>query len=219
MTKETQTGTYGSSAADGEAVQPFLFVVLQGNALHAPAVRVKLLGTERVAVGRGEQRAADVETGREGATVHLRLADDRISTQHCEIRRESRGFVLVDLGSKNGTRVNGQLEKQVVLTENAIIEVGRTHLLFRSYRAPASAPVVTTVDAAAELLGIATMAPPLAKQFHDARAIARSLVPVLVRGNGHRQRAGGRRRALALEANRAIRAGELRRAARVARRF
>jgi hypothetical protein len=35
------------------------------------------------------------------------LSDPEISRQHAEVRREEDGFVLVDLGSYNGTKVNG----------------------------------------------------------------------------------------------------------------
>jgi hypothetical protein len=35
------------------------------------------------------------------------LPSEQVSRQHAEVRREEDGFVLVDLGSLNGTRVNG----------------------------------------------------------------------------------------------------------------
>ena len=35
------------------------------------------------------------------------LPNEEVSRQHAEVRREDEGFVLVDLGSLNGTKVNG----------------------------------------------------------------------------------------------------------------
>ncbi|WP_035845364.1 DUF1707 and FHA domain-containing protein [Kitasatospora azatica] len=37
----------------------------------------------------------------------LRLADTSVSRSHAELRRETHGWVLYDLGSTNGTHVNG----------------------------------------------------------------------------------------------------------------
>lgn len=182
MTTETQTGTYGSSAADSVAQQPFLFVVVQGNALTAPALRLKLLGCEKVVVGRADARACSANQGSQGLVISVGLADDRISKAHCELRREARGFVLVDSGSKNGTRVNGERCSEVVLEDGALIELGRSFLLFRKHLAPANVSAITSVDAGTELPGCATLVPSLGKQWAEVRAIAPSTMPVLVRG-------------------------------------
>ncbi len=58
------------------------------------------------------------------------LTDPNISRQHAEIRRQDDGFMLLDLGSTNGTRVNRRDVKQVVLQHGDRIELGTTELLF-----------------------------------------------------------------------------------------
>lgn len=58
------------------------------------------------------------------------LTDPNVSRQHAEIRRRDDGFLLVDLGSTNGTRVNRRDVKQVVLQHGDRIELGTTELLF-----------------------------------------------------------------------------------------
>jgi len=58
------------------------------------------------------------------------LTDPNVSRQHAEIRRRDDGFMLVDLGSTNGTRVNRRDVKQVVLQHGDRIELGTTELLF-----------------------------------------------------------------------------------------
>jgi len=58
------------------------------------------------------------------------LTDPNVSRQHAEIRRQDDGFMLRDLGSTNGTRVNQREVKQAVLQHGDRIELGTTELLF-----------------------------------------------------------------------------------------
>jgi len=58
------------------------------------------------------------------------LTDPNVSRQHAEIRRQDDGFMLIDLGSTNGCRVNRRDVKQVVLQHGDRIELGTTELLF-----------------------------------------------------------------------------------------
>jgi len=58
------------------------------------------------------------------------LTDANVSRQHAEIRRQDDGFMLLDLGSTNGTRLNRRDVKQVVLQHGDRIELGTTEFLF-----------------------------------------------------------------------------------------
>lgn len=58
------------------------------------------------------------------------LTDPNVSRQHAEIRRQDDGFMLLDLGSTNGTRVNRRDVKQVVLQHGDRVELGATEFLF-----------------------------------------------------------------------------------------
>ena len=58
------------------------------------------------------------------------LTDPNVSRQHAEIRRQDDGFMLLDLGSTNGSRVNRRDVKQVVLQHGDRIELGTTEFLF-----------------------------------------------------------------------------------------
>ena len=58
------------------------------------------------------------------------LADPNVSRQHVEIRRQDDGFMLRDLGSTNGTRLNRRDVKQAVLQHGDRIELGTTELVF-----------------------------------------------------------------------------------------
>ncbi len=63
-------------------------------------------------------------------TNTVRLRDGEVSRRHAEIRRSGEEFWLVDLGSSNGTFVNGQRITQHRLINGDQIQVGRSLLLF-----------------------------------------------------------------------------------------
>ena len=52
--------------------------------------------------------------------------NNRVSRYHAEIRRESGAYVLTDLNSKNGTRVNGQRISRHTLTDGDRIGIKRS---------------------------------------------------------------------------------------------
>ncbi len=56
--------------------------------------------------------------------------DTRVSRFHAEIRREGGGYVLYDLNSRNGTRVNGQRVNRHVLRSGDVIEIGGVRIPF-----------------------------------------------------------------------------------------
>ena len=59
------------------------------------------------------------------------LSDPGASRRHAEIRRTPDGYVLVDLGSTNGTMVNERSVTEQPLSEGDRITIGRTVLEFR----------------------------------------------------------------------------------------
>ena len=55
----------------------------------------------------------------------LVLSDLNVSRQHAELRQSSTGsYEIVDLGSHNGTFVNGQRVSSQVLTEQDLVSIG-----------------------------------------------------------------------------------------------
>ena len=85
-------------------------------------------------VSGGEKRevhiSGDVLTIGRASTVDLRLDDSGVSRQHAEVRREGDDVVLVDLGSTNGSSVNGRVVERVRLSPGDRIELGRTVLVY-----------------------------------------------------------------------------------------
>jgi hypothetical protein len=66
-----------------------------------------------------------------GTDCDLRLVDQGVSRHHAEIRVEDGDVVLVDLGSTNGTFVDGQPIRRISLTDGTRVTLGRTTLVFR----------------------------------------------------------------------------------------
>ena len=80
--------------------------------------RVELRGTVTT-IGRGRHN-------------HMVVEDSLVSRRHCQIHREDGGFFIEDLGSTNGTFVNGQRIHRHVLRSGDVIKLGQTELIFRA---------------------------------------------------------------------------------------
>ena len=63
---------------------------------------------------------------------NLVLADPNVSRNHAEIRPQGERFAVVDLGSTNGTRVNGVRVDTQVLQDGDEISFGNTRMRFEA---------------------------------------------------------------------------------------
>jgi len=59
------------------------------------------------------------------------LSDSQVSRRHAEIRRDDYGFRVVDLGSTNGTQVNGVVVRDQLLKDGDTIVIGATSLRYQ----------------------------------------------------------------------------------------
>jgi pSer/pThr/pTyr-binding forkhead associated (FHA) protein len=59
------------------------------------------------------------------------IRDILLSRRHCAMERIGDAWVIADLGSKNGTRVNGELINRHILHDADVIRIGRSRLAFR----------------------------------------------------------------------------------------
>ena len=81
---------------------------------------------------RYELSGAPLVIGR-GSDASVRLADKGISRRHLQISRQGGNYVATDLGSTNGTRLNGfPLKTPTVLQDGAVLQLGGARVLFRS---------------------------------------------------------------------------------------
>jgi len=60
------------------------------------------------------------------------LSDPNVSRRHAEVRRRGNDFIVVDLGSTNGTRVNGAGVRERRLSDGDEITVGGTRIRFEA---------------------------------------------------------------------------------------
>ncbi len=58
------------------------------------------------------------------------LTDPQVSRHHAEIRRDERGYRVVDLDSMNGIQVNGVQVREHLLTDGDVILVGATEIRY-----------------------------------------------------------------------------------------
>ncbi|MFQ3584462.1 MAG: FHA domain-containing protein, partial [Cyanobacteriota bacterium] len=68
-----------------------------------------------------------------GSNADIQLADYGISRQHCRLDVESERYILTDLGSLNGTYVNGERITRIPLLEGDRIQIGASTLKFAYY--------------------------------------------------------------------------------------
>jgi transcriptional regulator with GAF, ATPase, and Fis domain len=157
------------SAPRARKGQPHLIEVLDGAAPQRPLARHCLAGAEETVLGRGTGPA------REGRMLRIGLPDRWMSTAHARLRREGEGWFAEDLGSTNGTFVNGEPMREREIADGDLLEMGDTHLMFRA-TAP-EGPLAAPPHPA-----LATLSAELAEALAIAPAIARSLLPVIVGG-------------------------------------
>jgi Inner membrane component of T3SS, cytoplasmic domain/Protein of unknown function (DUF3662) len=81
--------------------------------------------------GRQRNVALDGRTMRIGraAECEIALDDPQVSRQHARLQSRNGVLLLADVGSTNGTRVNGQRIREVALGVGDRIEIGGTELL------------------------------------------------------------------------------------------
>jgi transcriptional regulator with GAF, ATPase, and Fis domain len=84
---------------------------------------------------RGEEVIIERECFRIGKSPEndLVLADETVSREHCEIVRDDKGYLLRDLGSTNGTLLDGAEIREGYLRAGVVIRVGRIELKVRPF--------------------------------------------------------------------------------------
>jgi hypothetical protein len=80
----------------------------------------------------------DVALGGEEITVgrlaecQIQLHDANVSRRHATFIRLDDGWAIADLGSTNGTRLNGRAIERARLTDGDVIEIGLTRLVYHA---------------------------------------------------------------------------------------
>ena len=103
------------------------------------SMATKLVIKEGPLAGRTIELEGELLIGREG--VDVTIEDSELSRRHAAVRPVEGGVEIEDLGSLNGTYVNGErIERVRRLVGGDSITVGRSVLQLESPRAPTTAP-------------------------------------------------------------------------------
>ena len=100
------------AAAPESARRAYLLVATEGQ----PAVQFDL-GGPLITVGRASDNDVIVD-------------DPMVSRHHCQLKLQHGAYGFVDLGSRNGSAVNGQQVQEVALGPGDIIQIGNTTIEF-----------------------------------------------------------------------------------------
>jgi transcriptional regulator with PAS, ATPase and Fis domain len=123
---------------------------------------------------------AEIIVGR-SSTATVRIDDPKVSREHARILRRGDALELVDLGSRNGTRVNGKVARgrSVALSSGDTVQVGEAEILIAE-TAGALDSHAPTADV--QLPGVVVGDPAMAQVFERVRRVAPMATTVLLLG-------------------------------------
>ncbi len=90
-----------------------------------PNLRIKDAGREYT-----HQIAGELATLGRGDTNDIDIEDAKASKEHCRIERVGQRWKLVDLESKNGTKVNGAFKNKAWLGHGDVVQIGTAEMRF-----------------------------------------------------------------------------------------
>jgi transcriptional regulator with AAA-type ATPase domain len=182
--EHTITESPSSDRVDAATPRPQLFVQLGPDLSRCAPSRHQLEGVDEVRLGRGPHRRATRARENGRVVLTLELEDGLASSRRAVLRREDKVWQLSDLGSKNGTVLDGASVTHARLSDAALIELGQTVLLFQD-RVPVDFRTASDVyDAVtdAPVPTLATFHDPLRAIFYRVSRLAQVSVPVLLQG-------------------------------------
>jgi transcriptional regulator with PAS, ATPase and Fis domain len=104
-----------------------------------------------------------------------------MSTAHALMTRVGDDFMIEDMGSRNGTFVNGKSIRKVLLQDGDLLELGRSFFLYRA-SVPCPEGVTDVEGPLATSCDLPTLIPSLATELSLLEKIACSNVPVMLLG-------------------------------------
>ncbi len=120
----------------------------------------------------------DVFTIGAGSQNDLIVTDESASRRHCEILQRAEGFFLRDLGSTNGTMVQGVRVCEIYLSQGVEFQVGTTRMVFCPLQETLSYPL-SAQENFGRLNGRSVA---MRRVFHLAETYARTDAAILIQG-------------------------------------
>jgi transcriptional regulator with GAF, ATPase, and Fis domain len=108
----------------------------------------------------------------------LVLEDDTVSRHHCELVRTGQGIQVKDLGSTNGTKVEGIRVQEAILPPGSVLKVGEVEILVR----PSAQKVEVLPSESFEFAGVIGQALSMRTIFGVLERIAPTEATVLLDG-------------------------------------
>jgi hypothetical protein len=118
------------SAEDASATRAISSSSAERLGLARGSAELVVLGDGEEEVERISLTSGPVTVGRM-STNDVVLSDRNVSRRHAELRRQDDHWMLVDLGSTNGSLVNGKLAREHRLSDGDRMSFGTTELIFR----------------------------------------------------------------------------------------
>ncbi|UNK70858.1 DUF3662 and FHA domain-containing protein [Microbacterium sp. H1-D42] len=132
LTKHARTQGYSFSGPLSIAIEADERVATGTVRVNSSSVegRVSWQGVVEIAGQRHPLTSARTVIGR-GTDADITIADAGSSRRHAEILWDGERAMLRDLGSTNGTKIDGQKVREAALTPDTSFTIGRTELTFR----------------------------------------------------------------------------------------
>lgn len=179
-TTQTASDNEGELADETTPLTAQLFLVLEAARPRAGGARFSLSRTSEVVIGRGALRAARRD---DESRLQLTVAAPTLSASHARLRNHRGHWSLQDLGSTNGTFLNGVRVTDAVLRDRDLIELGHTFFVFREgLPTPRLAPADVELGERSVEPGPASLLPREAEQLRLLGSIARTKLPILLLG-------------------------------------
>lgn len=138
----------------------------------------KLLAVSGPLQGREFMITKDTFTIGSAPTNDLVLEDGTISRSHCEIQVMPEGYVIRDLGSTNGTFVQGLRVTEAFLSHGTEVTLGKTKIVFCPLQETVEY-MLSQKESFGQLIGKSL---PMRRVFHVAETYAPTDVTVLIEG-------------------------------------
>lgn len=120
----------------------------------------------------------DTYTIGSGPNNDLVISDATVSKQHCELQFTNEGYVIRDLGSTNGTIVQGMMVGEAVMNQSTEFQLGETRIVFCPLR-EATEYNLSENESFGNLLGRSVG---MRRVFYQAEKYAPTDVTVLIEG-------------------------------------